>query len=201
MKIAILVEGPTEKIFKTKLIEFLKGPLEGRMPDLRFHPQNGRIPKEDKLQRVIRAILSGKDAADHVIALTDVYTGTDDFADADDAKAKMRQWVGKEERFHPHVSLHDFEAWLIPYWNQIQKLAGCTTKTPGLHPESINHGNPPSKRIAQAFRQGKCRDDYVKTRDGTRILRDVDLTVAINACPELKAFINTIITLSGGAPL
>jgi hypothetical protein len=31
--------------------------------------------------------------------LTDVYTGTSDFKDAADAKAKMRKWVGEEKRF------------------------------------------------------------------------------------------------------
>jgi hypothetical protein len=59
-----------------------------------------------------------------VIALTDVYTGTDDFLDAADAKQKMRAWVGKNDRFHPHVAQHDFEAWLLPFWTDIQSLAG-----------------------------------------------------------------------------
>ena len=37
-----------------------------------------------------RIIFEGRKPADAVIALTDVYTGTDDFTDAADAKAKMR---------------------------------------------------------------------------------------------------------------
>lgn len=42
---------------------------------------------------------------------------------------------------------------------------------------------------------------HVKPRDALRILRDNDLSVAVDACPELKAFVNTIIGLSGGALL
>jgi hypothetical protein len=48
---------------------------------------------------------------------------------------------------------------------------------------------------------GGCRDDYSKPRDANRILRGQDLGVAAAQCPELKALLNTIITLSGGAPL
>jgi len=80
MKIAILVEGETEMAFKTKLQDFLKSRLE-QMPRLNFIPQGGRIPKGDKLRRTVENLLE-KDGYDAVIALTDVYTGTNDFTDA-----------------------------------------------------------------------------------------------------------------------
>ena len=38
----------------------------------------------------------------------------------------------------------------------------------------------------------------MKTSDADRILRGEDLLVAANACPELKAFLNTILKLCGG---
>jgi hypothetical protein len=37
-----------------------------------------------------------------------------------------------------------------------------------------------------------------KPRDAVRILSKNDLAVAINACPELKSFVNTIIKVCGG---
>lgn len=107
----------------------------------------------------------------------------------------MRQWVGQEPRFYPHVALHDFEAWLLPYWDRITKLAGKNAKVPGAHPEAVNHHNPPARRIARLFEEGSCRDSYSKPRDAKRILRDADLMTAIQACPELKEFVNTIIGL------
>ena len=60
------------------------------------------------------------------IALTDVYTGSKppDFPTAAEAKIKMHRWVGVESRFYLHVALHDFEAWLLPYWEKIKKLTG-----------------------------------------------------------------------------
>ncbi|HLO84959.1 MAG TPA: hypothetical protein VK203_08095 [Nostocaceae cyanobacterium] len=36
---------------------------------------------------------------------------------------------------------------------------------------------------------------YSKTRDAKKILQGQDLMIAVNACPELKAFINTILSL------
>jgi hypothetical protein len=136
-----------------------------------------------------------------VIALTDVYTGTNDFADAADARQKMRTWVGHNDKFHPHAAQHDFEAWLLPYWSEIQALAGHNKSAPPGPPESVNHSRPPSFHIQEIFRLGTCKRSYSKARDAARILHERDLTVAAAKCPELKAFLNTILTLSGAQPL
>ncbi|BAZ82744.1 DUF4276 family protein [Sphaerospermopsis kisseleviana CS-549] len=197
MKIAILVEGATETAFKPVLLYFLKSRLQ-QMPKLKFIPHDGRIPKGDKLRRIVENLLIGKDAFDAVIALTDVHTGTNDFKDGEDAKAKMREWVGNNPNFYPHVAQYDFEAWLLPYWSTIQKLAKSNKSAPAGLPEKVNHGNPPSYRIKEVFETGKCQRSYNKIRDGARILKDQDLMVSVNQCPELKAFINTILELCKG---
>jgi hypothetical protein len=200
MKISIIVEGKTEKAFIPALREFLKTRLAGQMPKLDVMPCNGRIPKEGKLRRDVENLLQGRNAADHVIALTDVYTGTTppDFQDAAEAKAKMSQWVGDEPRFHPHAAQYDFEAWLLPYWPVIQRLAGHNRAAPSGNPEAVNHSNPPARRIKEIFEIGRCRDSYVKPRDAGRILRENDLLTAINQCAELKALVNTILSVAGG---
>lgn len=197
MKITVLVEGKTEKVFKTILIAFLKKHITD-MPKLDFFPYDGRIPKGEELRRKVKTVLSGKNASDYVIALTDVYTGTNDFSDAEDAKQKMRAWVGNEPRFFPHVALHDFEAWLLPYWPDIQRLAGSNRKEFAPNPETVNHNNPPAHRIKEMFSAGSSPRHYNKVRDAPRILRGKDLEIAISRCAELKAFVNTIIRLSGG---
>ena len=170
------------------------------MPRLILHKYDGRIPKQDKLKRVVEALLRGRDPdADHVIALTDVYTGLSDFQDAADAKKKMRSWVGPNDRFHAHVAQHDFEAWLLPYCSPtIQELARHNRVAPAGVPESVNHTQPPSYHIKAIFRTGQGPRHYTKTRDAKRILQGKDLNVAAAACPELKAFLNTILTLCGG---
>lgn len=201
MKITMIVEGKTEKAFLPYLRKFLTVHLQDKMPRLDVNPYDGRIPTGEKLKRIVQMSLSGQHPSDHIIALTDVYTGSQppEFQNADDAKSKMRQWVGAEPRFHAHVALHDFEAWLLPYWASIQKLAGHNKKAPTGKPETVNHNNPPAYRIKEIFEIGTCRDSYVKPRDAGRILQTNDLSLAVAACPELKALINTIISVSGGA--
>ena len=193
MKITIICEGKTEQAFKESLQSFLRPILSGKMPALRFDVHHGSIPSGEKLKKVVENLLNaGVKRSDAVIGLTDVYPG---YADADDAKMKMRAAVGNEPRFYPHVALYDFEAWLLPYWDRIKTLADRDAQPFGTAPEKINHGNPPAHRIARFFEAGKCRDSYNKPRDAKRILKDADLMSAINACPELKALVNTIIRL------
>ena len=192
-----MVEGKTERAFKPYLLEFLRTRLSGSMPNLDFFPCDGRVYRGDKLRKTVEDLLrNGKVPSDAVIALTDVYTGTNDFVDAADAKRKMQSWVKGNEKFHPHAAQHDFEAWLLPFWSDIQKLAGHKKGAPPGPPEAVNHSRPPSFHIREIFRIGTCRDDYSKPRDAARILRGKDLSVAANQCPELKAFLNTILSLS-----
>jgi hypothetical protein len=201
VRIAILVEGDTEKAFLPSLQAFLSRHLAGRMPRLSVRPYDGRIPKGDKLRRIVEDLLTKRPPADAVIALTDVYTGTADFKNATDAKEKMAAWVGGNDRFYPHAAQYDFEAWLLPYWPTIQTLAKHNMRAPSGPPEQVNHSRPPAVCIKEIFERGRCRDSYVKPRDALRILRDNDLSHAIDACPELKAFVNTIIRLAGGKVL
>ena len=192
MKITLIVEGSTEKAFLPHLRNYLQPRLADRMPILDPYPSNGSIPKGDKLKREVARLLSDRRSpSDHVIALTDVYTGANpsDFSDAADAKAKMRQWVGHEPKFHPHAAQFEFEAWLLPYLPQILN---------GRNPEQVNHNNPPSHRIKDALRRGQGRYNYVKPRDTNRILDKEDLNKAIQQCPELKSLVNTILSICGG---
>ena len=165
------------------------------MPSIRPRVFDGALPSGEKLRRTVLNHLS---SCDHAIWLSDVYPGSGKWTTAEEAKAAARRWVGAEERFHPHVALHDFEAWLIPYWDRVMKLAGTNRSVPGGYPETINHDNPPSYRIKEAYQVGTCRKNYKKPIDAPKILQGQDLMLAINACPELKALVNTILSLAGG---
>lgn len=195
MKISLIVEGKTEKAFVPKLREYLQTLLPGKMPSLHSVAQNGRIQLDDNLDKLVKNLLSGKNAADYVIALTDVYP---EFSSAANAKERLRQPVKAENRFCVHAAQYEFEAWLLPYWLQIQQLAKHNQSMPSGNPEMVNHNNPPSMRIKEIFRRGNGRDDYVKTRDAPRILKDADLGIAIQQCSELKSLVNTILSICGG---
>lgn len=198
MKIVLIVEGETEEAFLEPLRGFLQKRLRGNMPRFSPNKHDGRIPTGAKLKRVVERHLA--EGADAVIALTDVYTGTREFADAADAKKKMSDWVGSTTKFYPHAAQYDFEAWLIPYWERIQTLSGSNRAKPSRSPELLNHTKPPAYRITEIFATGKKRF-YSKPRDARKILEGQDLSIAANECRELKALLNTILSLCGGEPL
>ncbi|CAM1379961.1 hypothetical protein [Fretibacterium fastidiosum] len=58
MKLSIIVEGRTETAFKEALTAFLRSRIS-RMPRLDFLPQDGRIPKAEKLKRLVHNLLQG----------------------------------------------------------------------------------------------------------------------------------------------
>lgn len=200
MKIALIVEGDTERAFLPALRNYLAVFLADKMPTIRAIPQNSRVPKGRKLRSLVENLLSGAAPYDAVIALTDVYTGTRDFTDADDAKRKMRGWVGDNPSFYPHAAQHDFEAWLLPYWKTIQGMAKHNRNAPHGGPESVNHDKSPAYHIREIFHLGGVRE-YNKPREAAKILEKNSLDAAIRECPELKAFINTILTLCDHPPL
>jgi len=202
VRIAILVEGKTERAFIPHLRKFLDTRLAGRMPRLDCNSFDGRLPTRDRLRRIVKRLLTDhRQPADAVIALTDVYTGTNppEFTTAAVAKDKMTQWVRGEPRFHAAAAQHDFEAWLLPYWEEIKRLAGSNRDDPARAPEDVNHHQPPSARISEVFRTGTKKRAYIKARDAGRILKDKDLTVAADRCPELKSFLNTVLKICGGS--
>ena len=107
----------------------------------------------------------------------------------------MRRWVDNNPNFYPHTALHDFEAWLLPYCTTIQKLAKYKRSAASGSPETMHHQKPPSYWIKEIFSSGKRGKDYNKVIDGVAILKNNDLMIAIQACPEIKAFVNRIISL------
>jgi hypothetical protein len=68
VRIAVLVEGKTERAFKPYLLKYLQTRLAGRMPTLDFVPYDGRIPTGEKLRRDVAKLLTSgsKPAADAV---------------------------------------------------------------------------------------------------------------------------------------
>ena len=117
------------------------------------------------------------------------------FANAAEAIATLRALIPEEPRFHAHAAQHDVEAWLLPYWDVACRKVGRRKQIPGANPEAVNHGHPPSWHFNELYRLGNIR--YDKPRDAAAILRGQDLRLSANSCPQFKALLNTLLSLSG----
>jgi hypothetical protein len=106
-----------------------------------------------------------------------------------------RQWNGKDIRARRVISTGIFRAGKT---SSCHLGTGGHRKCPDLRP---SRGARPGYHIREIFRIGTCRDDYSKPRDAGRILRGKDLAASANKCPELRAFLNTILMLSGAEPI
>ena len=67
-------------------------------------------------------------------------------------------------------------------------------KCPRNNPETVNHGKPPALWQKEIFGKGGKRN-YVKSRDAVAVLRGKDFQIAVDVCTELKALVDTIISL------
>ena len=198
MTIVIIVEGPTEVAFREALHSFVDarcGAQQRPRPRLQTQCVKGALTNYPKLARKVSETLKGPDVSG-VIALTDVYPH---FKNAAEARGTLAEQLPDDPRVHAHCALHDFEAWLLPYWEGVCTRLGRRQRPPGARPEHVDLNRPPSKHLVELYRL--ARRKYDKPRDGAAILRDQDLTIAANACPELKALLNTILDCAGLALL
>jgi hypothetical protein len=197
MTIVLLVEGATETALKDKLKAFLdeRAEAEGR-PKVTLRTKDIAPLNPGKLRHRVRLEL-GESKVTAVVGLVDVYP---DFTSADEAKQFLRD-AADDERFYAHAAQYDVEAWLLPYWDFICDRLGVRKAKPGTRPEQVDLEWPPSKHLGELYRTAKPSRKYVKPIEMATILRNQDLTVAANQCPELKSLLNTLLSLAGLTPL
>lgn len=196
-RVIILVEGKTERALK----EALHRTLDPRCKDAGVaRPgietrrwDSFRDPK--KVQTQVHRFLDTEGVL-CVVGLVDVRPY---FPSPDEAKLFLRKAAGSTSRFHPHVAHHDFEAWLLPYWDDICRRLGVQRRRPGANPEEVNDQKPPSQHLEELYRL--ARRSYQKPQDAHTILADQDLALAARECPELKALLNTLLHCCGLEPV
>jgi hypothetical protein len=116
VRIVLYVEGDTEKAIRPALKVFLDGIAdeEGR-PKVRLIPRReAQVLKTKVIARDVARDLDDPETLG-VVLLVDV---NPTFRSAAEAKAHY-SGCGEPARFKPHCALHDFEAWLLPYWERV----------------------------------------------------------------------------------
>ncbi|MBI2892818.1 MAG: DUF4276 family protein [Deltaproteobacteria bacterium] len=196
--IVLIVEGDTERAAKDHLKRFLDS-HSGERPKARLKP----VALDGGLsERRVRGLAEGvlrDPSVSGVIALTDLYPK---FASAEDALQTLRSWLPADTRCHAAVAKHDFEAWLLVGWEAIVRQARVGNRQPwGAHPEEIDGNNPPAHRLSALFQQGPHPRRYKKPIDGKKLFEQTDLAGAAEQCPELRRFLNCLLSCAGYPPL
>lgn len=194
MTIVLLVEGSTEKTVTDKLKEYLDQQAElGGRPRVALRAAKIKSTQLHALGQQIRLQLQTQNTTD-VVGLIDVFPR---FTDALAAKTFLRgaaEHAGVKQHFYPHAAQYDVEAWLLPYWDDICRRIGVKQGPPGGNPEMVDSVRPPSYRLKELYQRAGRR--YVKTIEMPAILKGKDLSIAADACAELKSLLNTLFLLS-----
>ena len=186
-EIVLLVEGKTEKAVKPVLKRFLDERCEKNInalgqpkpkPKVRLttKPLDSRLLKEKTVKDQLTMNL-GRPSVRGVVALIDVVCSgrPQQFKDAGAAIQFLADMAPEEPRYRAHAAQYDFEAWLLPYWNDICLRLKIQKQPPGGNPEAVNRDHPPSRHLSKLYRLAKHKPDYDKPRDALAILTDKDL--------------------------
>jgi hypothetical protein len=197
-EIVLLVEGKTETAIKPVLKRFLDARCEReKKPKVRLstRPLDSRLLRE-KVVRDHVVLNLKRSSVVGVIALIDVVCSgrNRQFESAQDAIRFLKNAAPNEKRYRAHAAQYDFEAWLLPYWDAILAKLSLKKKPPGADPELVNHDQPPSRHLKTLYRKAKL--DYDKPRDALAILKGQDLLISAERCPQLKAFLNSLLVLA-----
>ena len=114
---------------------------------------------------------------------------------------KLIKWLKDEfeegilDKFHPHLAVHETEAWFLAEEKVLSKMLGTKIKR-FSNPESINFEDHPSKRLNKLFLKNLQRR-YIKGGlygDDRKMFENMILEKTAEKCPYLKAFYNDLKT-------
>lgn len=197
MRIVLLAEGDTERALAEHIKCFLDERAEAAgKPKIALRTKPITLNRGDLRGRIRLELLDPQVVA--VVGLVDVYPL---FASAEEAKRFLREASANDPRFYAHAALHDVEAWLLPFWQSICDRIAVRRAAPGAHPEKVDFDHPPSRRLQELYSLAKPPQKYIKPIEMNAVLRGKDLTIAAEQCPEFRALLNTLLTVSGLEPL
>lgn len=197
MRVVVLCEGRTEAALQKGLHDFInQRTTSSTRLGIDLKSLGGSVFRK-KLGSLVSLHASDDDVCG-IIALTDVYP---DFKNAAEAKQELRRRVSEvdTDKFRAHAAQFETEAWIIPFWEEIAKSLGVSSRAPGANPEQVNNENPPSSHLKRLY--ARAKQTYEKPIDGPKWLSADRLEHAASRCPELKLFLNSILEYAGAETL
>jgi len=192
-RIVILCEGDTEE----NAIKYFVWPQwqkdgfgEIGLPTINLKAQLEKIPRYAQNNAKKEEVLA-------VFTLIDLY-GMDRVRhrkddDLSHKVARVQKWLRKglstkiRQKFHPHLSVHEVEAWLLADGRCLVKRLNDKSIKPDPQAEKRNFENPPSSRLKSLFKKYK-REGYTKIVDGVALFQDADFETVYATCHYFRDF-------------
>jgi hypothetical protein len=207
-QIALFVEGDTEsgEARRRTLPAFIHNWMDTQLPvgrrvgiaPVKFQGVSNYL---DDLPRKI-ALYLDDGRANFVVGLVDLYgipasridlsrnpTVEDKIAAA---RAYMRNLVPKQyrDRFRQHFAVHEVEAWLLAYPEELSKDQRVQAQIKKRLPEQVNFDEPPAKFLKRVL------GNYKKTTTAMNLFPRVNPQIAIDKCPYLMQFMEDMLRLA-----
>lgn len=122
-------------------------------------------------------------------------------ASLDDKVAAVRGWLvdgvqdADPDFFHPHVCVHELEAWFLAEGHALGKRIAFSKLEPDAHAEQRNLDHPPSRWVNDLFRKHRKRS-YHKTRDARPIFDDLSHVAIYKHCKYYREFYDDLTSVA-----
>jgi len=105
------------------------------------------------------------------------------------AKRWLKNDFEKEipEKFYPHLSVHETEAWILADGVALANRLKNNRLKPRKNAEKLDDHNPPKKRLNELFRKHK-QYEYHEIKEGTPLFKRLNFEKVYDSCPNFKKF-------------
>lgn len=194
-RIVILCEGETEEI---AVEHFIRRQWEADgLKAIGLHKINLQGKLEDIFEYVPRYRRDSRVVA--VFSLIDLYgmnrvkhNPDDDLAQKVSRAKKWQLDNFEPSFFHPHISVHEIEAWLLAEGDCVAQRLKDSKVVPDKNAESKNFDNPPSKRIDTLFKSNRRGDGYHKKIDGLPLFKCLSFQPVYDSCKHFREFYDNL---------
>jgi hypothetical protein len=203
-RIVVLCEGDSEELASKY---FLRRQLDqAGLKPVGLHPVNLFAKLEDVFVKTRKFHADTRVLA--VFTLIDLYgmnrVNHRPEATLDEKVTTVRDWLRSgvqdidPEFFHPHVSVHDLEAWFLAEGRSLGKRIGLATLRPDPHAETRDFEKPPKRHVNELFIRHRNRG-YDEVRDGTPMFRDLEHAPVYETCRHYRALYDDLVDVASRA--
>lgn len=115
-----------------------------------------------------------------------------------------KKWLKKKfkkevlDKFHPHLAVHETEAWIFADGAALANRLGKNKIKPHKNAEKINDMKPPKKRLNDLFIKYKGIG-YSEIKEGTPLFNRLNFEKVYSTCPNFRKFYDDLKSVAQAA--